>query len=280
MLETSERYPRAKEAIPDFRTAFRQYILPAFAPAAPLFSRSDSIVTQGSCFASNVAKTLRSIGVKATWLEVQEVMNSPLASRTYLEYMLAGRPVENVNNRAAIELVLKPEALADFRHALKTAAGMVFTCGLAYCQFSDAGEFQLIGLKGVPGRWRLTSVNENQAHIEAIIAMVRSINPSIRVILTVSPIPMTRAPGQGSAFTADCASKSVLRAAVQQVMELRLPDVHYWPSFDAIRWLSRHVGPVYGVEGEDHRHPGQSYIDEILSAFVESFFAAPESGPT
>ena len=271
-LEGAARYPRSKEAIPSFREAFRHYILPAYLPPKPIFSRSDAIVTQGSCFAENVAKTMTAIGVKAHWLEVQEVMNSPLASRTYLEYLLTGKPVTSKNHKLGIARVVGVQALVDFKSALESAAGFVFTAGLAYCSFGADGEFQLVNIEGVPGMSVLTTPDQNQEHIEAIISMVRAINPAIKIILTVSPIPLTRAPRRESAFTADCLSKSTLRLAVNQVMARKIPDVYYWPSFDAIRWLSGHVGPLYGVEGEDQRHPGQSYIDEILGAFVEHFF--------
>lgn len=272
VLENPERYPRSKSAIPDFRTALRHYILPSFVPERPFLPRASSVVTQGSCFAANIAHALSDAGVKATWLEIQEVMNSPLANRTYLEYLVQNRPVMGVNNRMAVEMVLKPENLSVFRTAIKSASLFIFTAGLAYCQFSDDGEFQLVGVRGEPSTWRLTTVEENQNHIEAIIGLVRSLNPDVHIVLTVSPIPLTRSPTLGSAFSSDCLSKSVLRAAVGQLMERRLPNVHYWPSFEAIRWLSGHLGPFYGVEGEDERHPGMSYINELCSSFVDAFF--------
>jgi hypothetical protein len=61
-------------------------------------------------------------------------------------------------------------------------------------------------------------------------------------------------------------------AALAQLRERRLPDVYYWPSFDALRWRSAHVGPLYGAGGQDQRHPGQSNIDVILEGFGETFF--------
>jgi hypothetical protein len=258
--------------MPSFREAFRQYLAPGYTPSQPPFTRDDVIVTQGSCFAENVAKTLTAIGVKAHWLEIQEVMNSPLANRTYLEYLLTGKLITSQNHKLALERILGVQALTDFKVALQSASGFVFTAGLAYCSFAEDGEFQLVGIKGVPGRPVLTTPEQNREHIEAIISMVRAINPAINIILTVSPIPLTRSQGQGSAFVADCLSKSTLRLAVNQVLAGNIPGVYYWPSFEAIRWLGGHFGPIYGSEDEDLRHPGQSYIDEILGAFVDSFF--------
>ena len=55
-------------------------------------------------------------------------------------------------------------------------------------------------------------------------------------------------------------------------MDLGIPHVYYWPSFEAIRWLGSHAGPVFGVEGTDYRHIGESYLREIMSAFVDYYF--------
>jgi hypothetical protein len=266
------RFPYTREDIPTFRDAFRQHIMPGFIPAQPLFPKSASVVTQGSCFAHNIAKTLVKIGVQATWLEVHEFMNSPLANRTYMEYVLAGKPVTSKNHKFAMQRFFDPEALGRLRAAMEAASVFIFTAGLAYSIFGANGDFYLVGQKDPDARWRLTSVDDNQAHIEAIISMARAVNPNLTIILTISPIPLIRDLGQNSVFVSDCLSKSVLRAAVGQVMALKMPGVHYWPSFDAIRWLGGHVGPVYGVEGVDQRHIGQSYIDVILEAFVEHFF--------
>jgi hypothetical protein len=266
--EPQERYPRSKEAIPTFREAFREYILPSFVPKVPPLLKSGSIFTQGSCFAENIANALQRAGVQATWLKVDEVMNSPLANRTYLEYALTDKQLTSANHKT----VISSDALTAIRELLPKVSAMVFTVGLAYCRFGLDHEYYIAGVKGVPDYVRLTTVDENRRHIKAIINMVRAVNPSIKIILTLSPIPMVRAPISGSAIVADCLSKSVLRTALGQIMDAQFPDVYYWPAFEGIRWLGAHLGPVYGVEGVDQRHVGQSYIQEIIDAFVEHFF--------
>jgi hypothetical protein len=268
MLEGQERYPRSKEAFSTFRDAFRHYIVPSFAPARPPLKHSDIVFTQGSCFAENIARTLREIGVFTVYMELNELVNSPLANRTFLEYALMDKPITNPNHLGFV----KPERFPNIKAGVAKASAFIFTIGLAYCRYGIDGDFRLQATKGEKEYTRLTTVDENQEHIEAVIAMVKAMNPSSTIILTLSPIPLTRSIGHGSAFVSDCMSKSVLRVALGQVMTRNIPDVYYWPAFEGIRWLSGHLGPIYGVEGEDQRHPGQSYINEILSAFVDSFF--------
>lgn len=262
------RYPSAPADIPSFGEAFRHYLLPEFRPAKPILSRSDYVITQGSCFAENLAKALGNEGIQANWLNVNEVMNSPLANRTYLEYALTDQAIAVANHEQALNL----EAVRALKSEFIRASAFVFTAGLAYVKTGPNGEFYLVSVNDEPVGWRLTTVAENRTHIESIIALVRSVNPTIKIVISVSPIPMTRAPYGGSGIAADCRSKSILRAAVGEVMDLKIPYVYYWPSFEAIRWLGCHSGPVYGVEGTDMRHIGPSYLQEIMRAFVEYYF--------
>jgi hypothetical protein len=269
-LEDNVRFPTGANAFPSFREALDHYILPGAIPETPPLSRADIVMTQGSCFAEHVADALTGAGVRSIYLPMLEFLNSPLGNRVYLDYVLSGRPFTSADH----EMTFKPGALAKAREAVGQASAFIFTCGVAFCPFVDGeiifrGKDQASREKGI--KWRLTTVTENQDHLEAMIAMLRALNPSLKIILTVSPIPLLRAFTAKSVFAADCLSKSVLRAAVGQLMEKNLNDVSYWPSFEALRWLSGHMGPIFGVEGADQRHPGDSFLAEIMDAFVKAF---------
>lgn len=269
-LEDNVRFPVGANAFPSFREALDHYILPGAVPETPPLSRHDSVMTQGSCFAEHVANALTKTGVRSIYLPMLEFLNSPLGNRVYLDYVISSRAFTSADH----EMTFKPSALARAREALVQASALIYTCGVAFCPFVDGevifrGRDQVSREKGI--KWRLTTVAENQDHLEAIIAMVREVNPAIKIILTVSPIPLLRAFTAKSVFAADCLSKSVLRAAVGQLMEKNLPDVFYWPSFEAIRWLGGHIGPIFGVGGVDQRHPGEVFLDEIMDAFVKAF---------
>jgi hypothetical protein len=208
------------------------------------------------------------LGVKSSYMSMLEIVNSPRANREFLEYALDGVPAQSENHKRFYD------ACVDVAPHVKNAAALIFTVGVAWIPILD--DKFILNYTGEEARrmtWRLTSAAENAEHLRAIVGVVQRAQPDIRIILTVSPIPIKNAFNGASAVVADCASKSNLRAAVQEILDdSSLRNVSYWPSFEAIRWLSGHMGQFFGTEGEDQRHPGKSYIHEITDAFVRAYF--------
>ena len=104
-------------------------------------------------------------------------------------------------------------------------------------------------------------------------------NPAIRMIFTVSPIPLFATFEGHSAILADCASKSALRAAIEEVMMEKDEDelLIYWPSFESFRWLGVHAGPVFGADDGSTMHASEFVIDAVFKEFYEKF-NIPEGG--
>jgi hypothetical protein len=67
----------------------------------------------------------------------------------------------------------------------------------------------------------------------AFHALLKSLNPGARMLLTVSPVPLTATASAEHVLVATTYSKSVLRAVAGSLAE-RLPDCHYFPSFELI----------------------------------------------
>ena len=63
--------------------------------------------------------------------------------------------------------------------------------------------------------------------------ILRSLNPAARMLLTVSPVPLIATASPEHVLVATTYSKCVLRAAAGSLAE-RLPDCHYFPSFEII----------------------------------------------
>ncbi|WP_370949422.1 GSCFA domain-containing protein [Amycolatopsis sp. cg5] len=74
---------------------------------------------------------------------------------------------------------------------------------------------------------------EVQHELGEAIALVRAVNPGIRVLLTVSPIPLTATATGGHALVANTYSKSVLRAVAGQLAADH-DHVDYFPSYELI----------------------------------------------
>jgi hypothetical protein len=267
------KYPRQFSA--DFAQELKTHLFKGYIPRLPPFRPTDRIVTLGSCFAANIHDALHKRGIRSAHILQIEDTNSPLANRLLLEYALTDRPWSHPTH----EQGFPAEIGRQLREILAECAGLVFTAGIAYCPFiGDELVTDYVANTQTPGlRWRLTSFEENVAHLKAIISTLRSFRPGLKIVLTVSPVPIARSFTHTSPLVADCVSKSTLRAAVEQVLQPNDPDLFYWPSFEAIRWLGGHIGPFFGVDGEDQRHPGAQYIEAVVTPFADAFFEG--SGP-
>jgi hypothetical protein len=75
-----------------------------------------------------------------------------------------------------------------------------------------------------------------------------------------------------SAVVADCVSKSILRAAVHEVLTTRR-DVIYFPAFEIVRWLSGYTASdVFGNKDQNSRHISDWLVDFITEKFIDKFF--------
>lgn len=69
--------------------------------------------------------------------------------------------------------------------------------------------------------------------MERSIAILRAYNPAVRILLTVSPVPMVATASGGHVLTANGRTKAVLRAVAGRLRDA-LPDVDYFPSYELI----------------------------------------------
>jgi hypothetical protein len=133
------------------------------------------------------------------------------------------------------------EHLDVVRKLFETADIFIFTVGLTETWASKidgavfpvapgvvAGEFD-------PDRYVFVNMTVDQVArdlLEAIRAL-RNLNPSIRILLTVSPVPLVATYSGEHVIRATTYSKSVLRAAVEQVCS-EFDYVDYFPSYEII----------------------------------------------
>ncbi len=256
------RFPLDPNELRDFREAARKYILPRYAPDAPFLTRGSGVVSIGSCFAENIAAAMVKSGMQAQLLGVGESLNMVLGTRRILTHVLTRDDGDY------------PKA----RKRLHSASLLILTIGVALQSYLD-GEPCFGWGKDLVDRivFRMMTHEEVCDAIRSVIKMVRDINPGIHVVLTVSPIPLKMSPNHPSVFGQDCLSKSILRAAVEQLLKESPDNTSYWPSFEMIRWLAGHIGPFFGVGEEDNRHIVPDILEKIMAMFIERYFIDPSS---
>ncbi|CAL4869164.1 hypothetical protein MMA231_03455 (plasmid) [Asticcacaulis sp. MM231] len=153
------------------------------------------------------------------------------------------RPAIEPNGFETSDELLKSRnyTISQFSAAIRGAEYFVFTLGLteswknkthgyeyAICPGTVAGEFD-----------ENEHVFDNQPY-EAIFAslvsamdLIRGINPNLKFILTVSPVPLTATNSGNHVMVATMESKSVLRAVAGRIAALRA-DSDYFPSYEII----------------------------------------------
>jgi hypothetical protein len=183
------------------------------------------------------------------------------------------------------------EALGDERRArlraeIQGADVFVLTVGVAPCFFDrETGEFAFNSLSTNTAQadlnarcvMRTTTVAENVENLAFILdALGRLGRPDSRIVLTLSPVPLSGTTELYSAITADCLSKSTLRVACHEITTAR-PEIIYWPSFEIVRWLGVNFStaerPVFGMEDGSCRHVSNWVVEMVVRYFLKHHLA-------
>lgn len=114
-----------------------------------------------------------------------------------------------------------------------------------------------------------STYEDNLVNMRATLNSFKAINPTARVILSVSPVPLHRSFGTNDIFVNNYASKCTLRAVAEQICD-EYPWVSYFPSFEAV-W---NIGSA-AYQERDLLHVKPTVVESIMKAFLGSFFKRP-----
>ncbi|WP_071971765.1 GSCFA domain-containing protein [Sulfitobacter alexandrii] len=133
------------------------------------------------------------------------------------------------------------QTLKAFRKALTDSDLFVFTLGLteswenaqrgftyATCPGTNAGTFD-----PQAHVFRNYSYTDVHSHLQEALNLMRDVNPSVRILLTVSPVPLTATAAGKHVVVSTTYSKSVLRAVAGAVSD-SWGAVDYFPSYEII----------------------------------------------
>jgi len=169
---------------------------------------------------------------------------------------------------------------AAVRRAFEELDVFIFTLGLTECWYSTRDGAVFPTCPGVCGgtfdpsrhRFKNFGVGETIADMSSFITLLRERNPSARVILTVSPVPLIATAEPQHVLVSSTYSKSVLRVAAEELTK-QFRDVAYFPSYEIITGgLSR--GAYFGPDLRLVTEAGVSHVMRIfLQHFVEGSFS-------
>ncbi|PHK95367.1 GSCFA domain-containing protein [Pseudoroseomonas rhizosphaerae] len=190
---------------------------------------------------------------------------------------------------AAVREAREPH-LRAIRRAFEECDVFVFTLGLTegWASRLDGAAYPLA--PGVAGAGRPAgdyafhnfTAAEVCADLAEFIDRLRAVNPAVRVILTVSPVPLIATYSARHVLPATIYSKSVLRVAAQEVADA-MPGILYFPSFEIITGPQSR-GRYYG---EDLRSVTPEGVRAVMEVFSRHLLrqapadgeAAPPAGP-
>jgi hypothetical protein len=115
------------------------------------------------------------------------------------------------------------------------------------------------------------SFGEVLQDMQAVIDEARAINPGLRFLLTVSPVPLTATASDQHVLVATTYSKSVLRAVAGELYA-RHDFVDYFPAYELVTAPAAR-GAYYGA---NLRQVTQAGVDHVMGVFFDQHGAGPE----
>lgn len=135
---------------------------------------------------------------------------------------------------------------------------------------SAAGEFDDKQHEFV--NFRLAEITRD---LSELIERTQAVNPGVRLLLTVSPVPLLATHSDQHVLSATTYSKSVLRVAADEVSR-EFDDVHYFPSYEIITGVPS--GNRYFED--DLRSVNEAGVEHVMRVFQRHYVegeAAPQS---
>jgi hypothetical protein len=190
--------------------------------------------------------------------------------------MLEPEPFANVTE---LERARQSHLLA-VRNMFESADVFIFTLGLteAWVSKRDGAVFPLCPgtVAGAfdPAQYEFKNFNYSEIFedLVAFVRQFRQINPDVKIILTVSPVPLTATKSDDHVLVATNYSKSVLRAVAGYLAQ-ELDFIDYFPSYDIITAPS--VRAMF--YDANMRTVNATGVDYVMSHFFKAH--APANAP-
>ncbi|MHC1548212.1 GSCFA domain-containing protein [Phyllobacterium sp. K27] len=154
----------------------------------------------------------------------------------------------------------------------------VFTLGLteAWRSRSDGSVFPLA--PGVsagaydPEKYEFINFNVSDVDVDMTLFLqkLKVVNPHVKVLLTVSPVPLVATYEDRSVLVSTTYSKSVLRVVAEQMLA-RFDWVDYFPSYEII--TGSYAGGLYYED--DHREVNSIGVAHAMRCFVKNYVSQP-----
>ncbi len=247
--------------------------------AAFELNEGDGIVSMGSCFADNFGAAYASLqlpvwanpfGTVFNVVSLYDVLQGNYTPEYQLyrdELFVDYRYHTDIHAASAEELTTKiKDIYTTFVDFLKKANCMIITQGtswvyrlkstqkiVANCHKQPADLFEKI----------LVDEQTQSEYLDKIVVLLRDINPTLQIVLTVSPVRHIK-----DGMSENSVSKALLRVLTHKACE-RHGFVHYFPSYEIMIDELRD----YRYYAADLLHPSAVAVEHVLGRFEEVYFS-------
>lgn len=248
-------------------------------PKTPIIDRSSNIVVFGSCFAEHIGVQLSEAGYKVSTKKdsiahismIGDGIVNTFAVLQQFQWAWQGisPKVELWHDYDAKALGYDEEIRIATRAILDETDAFIITLGLSEIWYDEpTGE---VFWRAVPAnkfdaarhKFRTASVKENSDNLRKIVALINEYRPGAKIILTLSPIPLTATFRPMSCMVANGYSKASLRCAIEEVINEK--GVYYFPAYELVQSCFRNQYM------EDRRHIHTHPIRFMMDMFMKYF---------
>lgn len=113
--------------------------------------------------------------------------------------------------------------------------------------------------------FRILSFEENLSFVRQSLDLIHSVNPSAKIVITTSPVPLGRTFTDRDVIVANTYSKSMLRVVAQVSADER-DYVDYFPSYEIVMLSDKE-----SAWEDDQRHVLDSKVAEIMRTFMAHY---------
>ena len=239
---------------------------------------NSSLVLIGSCFSENISKKLNyfkfntysnPFGILFNPKAIETLITNAINLKEYTE-----KDIFNLNERwhcfdahSDLSNSNKNELLSNLNTAIKstnkqleTASHIIITLGTAWTyRFIETDSF-VGNCHKVPQKKflkELLSVKKIIASLENLITLIKSVNPKVNIIFTVSPVRHLK-----DGFVENMQSKGQLLTAIHQIIDKR-EQLYYFPSYEIMMDDLRD----YRFYNSDMVHPNETAVNYIWEQF-------------
>jgi tetratricopeptide (TPR) repeat protein len=272
-------YPTTNDFLGDLQVLIKDHIAVNLAAGDKFISKTARFFTMGSCFARNLSVSLAQNGYTSRHLEISEYINTTFSNRVFVDW-LRDAEIDGAIRDRIVELLPPGWSKQATLDIITNSDVFILTLGVAAAFFDRAtGAFVLPRPSALNSRalgekylFRTASVQENVDNVLYLIEFIRSVSPNIKIVVTVSPVPLLASFESESVVQADCLSKSTMRLVAHEVVNnSNIPNILYWPSFEVFRWAGSNASNYYAADDGAAWHVSEDKVSGTIQAFVDMF---------